>query len=68
MAKYRLKNSNNFVNCEILNEHAGDYIVRFKNGVIQNVRKDRVSHLDMIDEAVLDGIKDRVSKYGRSFI
>lgn len=68
MAKYRLKNSNNFVNCEILNEHAGDYIVRFKNGVIQNVRKERVSHLDMIDEAVLDGIKDRVSKYGRSFI
>lgn len=67
MARYKLKNSNNTVNCEILNESAGDYIVRFKNGVIQNVPKNRVSQLDMIDEAVLDNIKDTVNKYGRKF-
>ena len=53
MAKYKLKkNSNNVVNCEILNESANDYIVRFNNGVIQNVPKDRVSQLDNIDEGV----------------
>ena len=53
MAKYHLKNSNNTVNCEVLNESAGDYIVRFNNGVVQNVPKDRVTHLDKIDEGVL---------------
>ena len=70
MAKYKLRNSNNFVNCEILNESAGDYIVRFKNGVIQNVPKYRVSQLDNIDEGVLDtvrGAAETVNKYGRKF-
>ena len=68
MAKYKLKNSNNVVNCEVLNESAGDYIVRFNNGVVQSVPKDRVTHLDKIDEGVLDVIKgaaDSVNKYGR---
>ena len=71
MARYKLKNSNNTVNCEILNESAGDYIVRFKNGVIQNVPKNRVSRLDSIDEGVLDtvrGAAETVNKYGRKFV
>ena len=71
MARYKLKNSNNTVNCEILNESAGDYIVRFKNGVIQNVPKYRVSQLDNIDEGVLDtvrGAAETVNKYGRKFV
>jgi hypothetical protein len=70
MAKYKLRNSNNVVNCEILNESANDYIVRFNNGVIQNVPKDRVSQLDNIDEGVLDtvrGAAEAVNKYGRKF-
>lgn len=70
MARYKLKNSNNTVNCEILNESAGDYIVRFKNGVIQNVPKYRVSQLDNIDEGVLDAVRgaaETVNKYGRKF-
>ena len=70
MAKYKLRNSNNVVNCEILNESANDYIVRFNNGVIQNVPKDRVSQLDNIDEGVLDtvrGAAETVNKYGRKF-
>lgn len=70
MARYKLKNSNNTVNCEILNESAGDYIVRFKNGVIQNVPKNRVSQLDKIDEGVLDAVRgaaETVNKYGRKF-
>ena len=70
MAKYKLKNSNNVVNCEILNESANDYIVRFNNGVIQNVPKNRVTNLDNIDEGVLDtvrGAAEAVNKYGRKF-
>ena len=70
MARYKLKNSNNTVNCEILNESAGDYIVRFKNGVIQNVPKNRVSQLDNIDEGVLDTVRQaagEINKYGRKF-
>jgi len=70
MAKYKLKNSNNVVNCEILNESANNYIVRFKNGVIQNVPKGRVTNLDKIDEGVLDtvrGAAETVNKYGRKF-
>lgn len=71
MARYKLKNSNNTVNCEILNESAGDYIVRFKNGVIQNVPKNRVSQLDKIDEGVLDTVRQaagEINKYGRKFV
>jgi len=71
MAKYKLKNSNHKVNCEVLNESAGDYIVRFNNGVIQNVPKNRVSNLDNIDEGVLDYVRDaakNVNKYGQRFI
>ena len=71
MARYKLKNSNNTVNCEILNESAGDYIVRFKNGVIQNVPKNRVSQLDNIDEGVLDTVRQaagEINKYGRKFV
>lgn len=70
MAKYHLKNNNNTVNCEVLNESAGDYIVRFNNGVIQNVPKERVTHLDKIDEGVLDtigSVAKNVSKYGKKF-
>lgn len=70
MAKYKLKNSNNVVNCEILNESVNDYIVRFKNGVIQNVPKNRITNLDNIDEGVLDtvrGAAETVNKYGRKF-
>ena len=70
MAKYHLKNSNNTVNCEVLNESAGNYIVRFNNGVIQNVPKERVTHLDKLDEGVLDAIGSvakNVSKYGKRF-
>ena len=71
MARYKLKNSNNTVSCEILNESVGDYIVRFKNGVIQNVPKYRVSRLDNIDEGVLDtvrGAAETANKYGRKFV
>ena len=70
MARYKLKNSNNAVSCEVLNESAGDYIVRFKNGVIQNVPKNRVSRLDNIDEGVLDTVRQaagEINKYGRKF-
>lgn len=68
MAKYRLKSSNNKVTCEVLNESMNNYIVRFRNGVVQSVPKNRVSNLDYIDEAVLDDIRDTVTKYGRKFI
>ena len=50
MAKYRLRNSNNVVKCEVLNESKNEFVVRFNNGVIQKVPKYRVSNLDRIDE------------------
>lgn len=57
MAKYQLKNSNKKVDCELLTENEGQYVVRFKNGIVQRVPKNRISNLDKIDEGVLDTIK-----------
>ena len=57
MAKYRLRNSNNVVKCEVLNESKNEFVVRFNNGVIQKVPKYRVSNLDRIDEGVLDAVR-----------
>ena len=71
MAKYRLRNSNNVVKCEVLNESKNEFVVRFNNGVIQKVPKYRVSNLDRIDEGVLDAVRgaaDSVNKYGRKFV
>lgn len=71
MAKYRLRNSNNVVRCEVLNESKNEFVVRFNNGVIQKVPKYRVSNLDRIDEGVLDAVRgaaDSVNKYGRKFV
>lgn len=65
MAKYKLQKSNNVVSCEVLNESDGQYVVRFGNGVIQSVPKNRVFNLDKIDEGVLDTVRGAVNKYGR---
>ena len=65
MAKYKLQKSNNVVSCEVLNESDGQYVVRFGNGVIQSVPKNRVFNLDNIDEGVLDTVRGAVNKYGR---
>jgi len=65
MAKYKLQKSNNVVSCEVLNESDGQYVVRFGNGVIQSVPKNRVFNLDRIDEGVLDTVRSAVNKYGR---
>ena len=59
MAKYIIGSTGNqTVNCEILNESAGRYIVRFKSGVIKDVDKNRVKCLDAIDEGVLEFVNE----------
>jgi hypothetical protein len=82
MAKYRLKNTlvGGFreVNCNILHESAGSYVVQFENGVVRRVPKRRVYRLNRIDEGVLDTIRDagkrlfsglkKVGKYVAAFI
>lgn len=82
MAKYKLKNTlvGGFrdVNCNILHESAGSYVVQFENGVVRRVPKRRVYRLNRIDEGVLDTIRDagkrlfsglkKVGKYVAAFI
>lgn len=72
MAKYNLSsNGGSVVNCDILNESVGKYIVRFENGSISSVDKKRVHSLNDIDEGVLDTIRgagEKVSKYGKKII
>ena len=72
MAKYNLSsNGSSAVNCDILNESDGMYIVRFENGAIQSVNKDRVHSLNDIDEGVLDMAKkagEEISKFGRKVV
>lgn len=59
MAKYIIgSNGNQTVNCELLNENAGRYIVRFKSGVIKDVDKNKVTSLDKIDESVLELVNE----------
>lgn len=70
MAKYNLS-ANTVVNCDILNESEGMYIVRFENGAINSVDKDRVHSLNDIDEGVLDMAKkagEEISKFGRKVV
>lgn len=63
MAKYRLSNNNKIVDCNILDENllANTYTVKFKNGIIKDVSKNKVYDLDHIDEAVLDRLKEFAS-------
>lgn len=63
MAKYRLSNNNRLVECSILDENllANTYTVKFNNGIIKDVSKNRVSNLDHIDEGVLDRLKEFAS-------
>lgn len=72
MAKYNLSSDGrNTVNCDILNESEGKYIVRFENGSVSSVDKKRVHSLNSIDEGVLDtlrGVGEKVSKYGKTFV
>ena len=58
MAKYSL-NNNKSLHCAILDENciAGTYKVRFNNGTIRNVKKNRVYGLTRLDEGVLDRVK-----------
>jgi len=78
MAKYRIgNNGKNDVNCELLTESAGKYIVRFGNGMIKGVEKDRIHSLDPVDVDVLKlvnesklgdlvkGAADKVGEFGR---
>ena len=58
MAKYQLKNSNRKVDCELLTESENQYVVKFTNGIVQRVPKNRISNLDKIDEGVLDTIRN----------
>lgn len=59
MANYSL-NRTNRVHCSVLDENclANTYTVKFDNGVVRNVPKYRVSHLDRIDEGVLSRLKE----------
>lgn len=56
------------VECEVLNENAGQYIVKFKTGVVRGINKNRVYDLDRIDEGVLDTIRNAANKYGRKVV
>lgn len=56
------------VECEVLNENAGQYIVKFKTGAVRGINKNRVYDLDRIDEGVLDTIRNATNKYGRKVI
>jgi len=58
MAKYKLNKSNRTVSCSILNESQDKYLVKFKTGSLQVVDKNRVQDLDILDEAVLDAIRN----------
>jgi hypothetical protein len=56
------------VECEVLHENAGQYIVKFKTGVVREINKNRVYDLDRIDEGVLDTIRNTANKYGKKVI
>ena len=65
MAKYKLNESGSkSTNCDILGENLNNYIVRFGNGQIQEVVKDKVSDLNEIDEGVLDLVRNAAGKAG----
>ena len=72
MAKYKLNESGSrCTNCDILGENLNNYIVRFSNGQIQEVVKDKVSDLNEIDEGVLDLVKaaaDKAGEFGRNVV
>lgn len=60
MAKYKIVNKregDRYVNCRVLNENAGDYIVQFDDKSIKSVPAGNVSSLNRIDEGVLDKVK-----------
>lgn len=67
MARFKTE-SGKHVSCELLNESQGKYVVKFNTGVIRIVDKECVSNLDRIDEGVLDVLKDKVNKYGRTVV
>ena len=70
MARFKiLEKGNATVPCQILNESAGKYIVKFEDGNIERVSKSLVSDLDKIDEGVLDMVRNSgkaVMKYGKT--
>ena len=70
MARFKiLENGNATVPCQILNESAGKYIVKFEDGNIERVSKSLVSDLDKVDEGVLDMVRNSgkaVMKYGKT--
>ena len=73
MAKYNLSSrGRQLVDCDILNESAGRYVVRFPNGSVTTVDKNRVHYLNEMDNEVLDRIRNKakaagetISKYGK---
>lgn len=56
------------IECEVLYENAGQYIVKFKTGVVRGIDKNRVYDFDRIDEGVLDTIRNTANKYGKKVI
>lgn len=73
MAKYKLttgKGNDRLVECVVLdhNPDTRQYLVEFSNGVRKYVSKARVSDLDIIDEAILDRIKDAAKKAGSAVV
>lgn len=62
MAKYKFGSTG--IECKVLFEHAGEYIVKFNNGSKASVSKDKVYDLDKLDEGVLDYIKAGAKKVG----
>lgn len=64
MAELKTKKGN-IVKCNILNESLNSYLIEY-NGKVGQVRKDRIVSLDEIDEAVLEGIGERIkSAFGK---
>jgi len=65
MAKFRISNNKRGyrdVECNILNESCGKFVIEVENGATMLVSKNRVHNLNKIDEGVLDWIKDKFTK------
>lgn len=58
MAELKTKKGK-IVNCNVLNESTYSYLIEY-NGRVGQVRKDRIVSLNKVDEAVLEGLGDRV--------
>lgn len=72
MARLSLSSDrSSFANCDILNETYDQYVVKFANGAVSMVDKDRVYALNEMDNEVLDTIRntgreigEKISKFG----